>query len=42
MNMDDLVAIFIASTPHGVMIADPDGVIRFWKPHAHASSLRSR
>ena len=30
MNMDDLAANFIASTPDGVMIADPDGVICFW------------
>jgi PAS domain S-box-containing protein len=30
MNIDGLAAAFLAATPDGVMIADADGVIRYW------------
>ena len=30
MNIDDIAATFLAATPDGVMVADHDGVIRYW------------
>lgn len=30
MNVDDLAATFLAETPDGVVIADAQGVIRYW------------
>ena len=30
MTIDDMAATFLAATPDGVMVADRDGVIRYW------------
>lgn len=30
MNINDLATTFIANTPDGIMMADQDGVIRYW------------
>lgn len=30
MNIDDLAAAFLAATPDGVLIADANGIIRYW------------
>lgn len=30
MNINDLAATFLAETPDGVMVADGDGIIRYW------------
>jgi PAS domain S-box-containing protein len=30
MNIPEIAATFLASTPDGVMIADRDGIIRYW------------